>query len=165
MPVGIHLNVCELKWETLPSLIDSRVSHGMASANGYVYVIAGNCGHGCHSNTVEVLDLSNPTSWLITTSANNLPNLRYGVTATSANGKIYVIGGYTTNVVYSSYLVGNATYPSTSSWETVDIVGSAEWDFHNLRVLRYSYYSKFTGVTVAYTKTTSSLAFFSVANV
>ena len=163
---SMDLSASELKWETLPSLSDSRVSHGMASANGYVYVIAGYCAHYCYSNTVEVLDLSDPTSWLITTDANNLPDSRYSPTATSANGKIYVIGGYNPpNGEYSSYLVGEATYPSTSSWEVVDYVGPSEWDTHNYRVQRWSYYSKVTGVTVVYTKTTSSIGFFSVANV
>jgi N-acetylneuraminic acid mutarotase len=162
---SMDLSASELKWETLPSLSDSRTMHGMASANGYVYVIAGYCAHYCYSNTVEVLDLSDPTSWLITTDANKLPDTRYSPTATSANGKIYVIGGYITGGEYSSYLVGEATYPSTSSWEVVDYVGPSEWDTYNLRVHRYSYYSKVTGVTVVYTKTTSSIGFFSVANV
>ena len=102
----------------------------------------------------------------ITTDANNLPDSRYSPTATSANGKIYVIGGYNPpNGEYSSYLVGEATYPSTSSWEVVDYVGPSEWDTHNYRVQRWSYYSKVTGVTVVYPKTTSSIGFFSVANV
>jgi len=159
---SMDLSASELKWVTLPSIGGSRVAHGMASANGYIYVIAGYCAHGCYSNTVEVLDLSDPTLWLMTTSTNNLPDSRYNPTATSVNGKNYVIGGYSRNGEYSSYLVGDATYPSTSSWETVDYVGPSEWASS---VLRYSYISKFTGMTVAYTKTTSSLAFFSVSNV
>ena len=161
---SMDLSANELKWITLPSLSDSRVHHSMTSANGYVYVIAGYCAHYCYSNTVEVLDMSNPTSWLITTSANNLPDSRYEPTATSANGKIYVIGGYSRSGEYSSYLIGEATYPSTSSWETVDMDSPSEWKNINSRVKRYAYYS-IAGVTVVYTNTTSSLAFFLVADV
>tara|TARA_B100000401_G_C52564678_1_gene605044 strand:- start:306 stop:551 length:246 start_codon:yes stop_codon:yes gene_type:complete len=80
------------------------------------------------------------------------------------NGKIYVIGGYSRSGEYSSYLIGEATYPSTSSWETVDMDSPSEWKNINSRVKRYAYYS-IAGVTVVYTNTTSSLAFFLVADV
>ncbi len=64
-------------------------------ANGYVYVIGGTTTGGVHQSTVYYAKL-NPDGSIGTwqTSANSLPNLRYSASSVTANGYVYVIGGY-----------------------------------------------------------------------
>ena len=116
----INLASSDPAWETLPSLRDSRVHHGIAAANGYIYVIAGYCSHYCYASTVEVLDVNNPTSWLSTSA--NTPDARMEPWCTSTSGKVYCIGGVVDSggrKLERSYIVADAANPITS-WTKVD---------------------------------------------
>ena len=156
---SIDLSASTLQWTTLPSLSDSRTHHGMATANGYVYVISGYCAHYCYSTTVETLDVSNPTSWRTT----NLPDARFEPSATSANGELFVISGLDNpnRVRMHSYLRADATDPLTS-WSTVQFDMGAEGDYTADADQKYAYYSETSGVMVAFPKTSNSLLIMTV---
>ena len=151
-------------WETLPSLSDSRVSHGIAAANGYFYVIAGYCSHSCYATTVEVLDMNNPTSWLSTSA--NTPDGRLAPLCTSTSGKIYCIGGVTASggfgsrSVEQSYLVTDAVNPITSWTEVSTDLGTRDCVSACDNIISNSvdtaFYSTITGLTVT-SFTSSSL--------
>ena len=89
----MDLDSSDPSWSALPSLSSGRMLHGLVATGGLVYAIAGYCGHYCYTSKVEVLDMSDPTSW--STSSASIPDYRLSAMYTSANGKLYVISGVT----------------------------------------------------------------------
>ena len=79
----MDLDVSSPSWGALPSLSSGRIYHGLVATGGLVYAIAGYCGHSCYTSTVEVLDMSDPTSW--STTSTNIPDYRLSGMYTSAN--------------------------------------------------------------------------------
>jgi len=153
-------------WIALPSLSSGLELHTIVTVNQYVYVIAGYCNHNCYTSSVEVLDMSNPTSW--TTTSASIPDSRLSALSTVTNGKIYVISGVTpgsagdfsSRRINRSYLVADAA-ASIASWTKVDVELSERECSGNcdgrLRAGDIAYVSNVTGVTALSPNSTSAI--------
>ena len=121
----MDLDSSDPSWSALPSLSSGRIYHGLVATDSFVYAMAGYCGHYCYTSKVEVLDMSDPTSW--SASSASIPDYRLSAMYTSANGKLYVISGVTpTNAatharkINRSYLTAD-TGAVISSWVTASL--------------------------------------------
>ena len=153
-------------WVALPSLSSGLELHTIVTVNQYVYVIAGYCNHNCYTSSVEVLDMTNPTSW--TTTSASIPDSRLSALTTVMNGKIYVISGVTpgpagdfsSRRINRSYLVADAA-ASIASWTKVDVELSERECSGNcdgrLRAGDIAYVSNVTGVTALSPNSTSAI--------
>jgi len=93
-------------WVNLANMPTPRYEFGAAELNGLLYAIAGNPGCGSAASAKRDVEAYNPVSnsW---SSKALLPTGSWGASVASANGKIYVIGGFT-NYVYCYDSVGNS---------------------------------------------------------
>ena len=82
-------NISEQRWETAPTLVDARGSHGVGVADGVIYAIGGG---GIKSNlkTVERFD-GKSKSWA---AAPELNVSRHALSVSSFEGKIYCVAGW-----------------------------------------------------------------------
>ena len=94
-------------WVTLASMPTPRYEFGAAELNGQLYAIAGNPGCGSPASAIRAVEAYDPGSNLWSSKA-LLPTGSWGAGVASANGKIYVIGGFT-NYVY-------CYDPGSNSW-------------------------------------------------
>lgn len=168
----MDLDVSSPSWSALPSLSSNRIKHGLVATGGLIYAIAGYCGHSCYTSTVEVLDMSDPTSW--STTSTNIPDYRLSAMYTSANGKLYVISGvtptdtnsFTTRKINRSYLTADAAAVITS-WTTTELdLGDREcFDYCDGRLnsMDMAYVSESTGVTALAPGSISSIELRTVA--
>lgn len=85
-------------WTGLAGMPTPRYEFGAAELNGLVYAIGGNPGCGNASQALRTVEAYNPVSNTWSTKS-PLPTANWGAGVASANGRIYVIGGFT-NYVY-----------------------------------------------------------------
>lgn len=157
----MDVDASALSWSALPSLSSGRILHGLVAANGFVYAIAGYYMHYGYTSKVEVLNMSDPTSWSATSV--DIPDYRLAAMYTSANGKLYVISGVTsdTRKIDRSYLTADAAATITS-WKSFSVdLGDRECSGcccdGRLNSGDMAYVSESSGVTALAPASTSSI--------
>ena len=105
------------QWTSLDSMPTDRGLAACAVVNDTIYVIGGIRGY---LNALDYTGLKTVESYDITTGQWNskaeMPTKRWGHSAVAYNGKIYVFGGRSTGVPYSSIEVYD---PQFNTWETI----------------------------------------------
>ena len=102
------------KWVSKTPMPTARGLAACVAVDDKIYVIGGmkvDSTNWAGFNKVEVYDTKNDT-W---TQAANMPSKRWGLSATAANGKIYVFGGRSTGDPYGSIEVYDI---QTNTWTT-----------------------------------------------
>ena len=93
-------------WVNLANMPTARYELGATELNGQLYAIAGNPGCGSAAQAIRAVEAYYPASntW---SNKTLLPAGSWGAGVATANGKIYVIGGFT-NLVYCYDPAGNS---------------------------------------------------------
>ena len=78
-------------WRAVPPTMVPRGGHGVALLDGRAYAVGGETMERA-LDSVEVLDLADPTAWAASTP---VPTRRHGHVVLAAGGRIWVIGGAT----------------------------------------------------------------------
>ena len=94
-------------WATLANMPTPRYEFGAAELNGQLYAIAGNPGCGSPASAIRAVEAYDPVANTWSSKA-LLPTGSWDAGVASANGKIFVIGGFT-NYVY-------CYDPGSNSW-------------------------------------------------
>jgi N-acetylneuraminic acid mutarotase len=94
-------------WTNLANMPTARYEFGATDLNGQLYAIGGNPGCGSAGSAIRAVEAYDPVSNVWSSKA-LLPTGSWGESVATANGKIYVIDGFT-NYVY-------AYDPSGNSW-------------------------------------------------
>ena len=96
-------------WTSLANMPTPRYEFGAAELNGLLYAIGGNPGCGSPSDAIRAVEAYNPVAnnW---SSKSPLPAGSWGAGVASANGEIYIIGGFDSSV-YGYDPAGNSWSP------------------------------------------------------
>jgi hypothetical protein len=84
-------------WATLANMPTQRYEFGAAELNGQLYAIGGNPGCGSPDQAIRAVEAYDPVA-KIWSSKTLLPTGSWGAGVASANGKIYFMHGFTTDV-------------------------------------------------------------------
>jgi hypothetical protein len=119
----VHTNGTIGAWTNATSLPEAVFTHAGVAANGFVYVLGGqhyNSTNGVStSSSVYYAKINSDASLGSWQTANPLPDVRFSLSASVWNNRIYAIGGandnYLSNTVYSAIIQTNG---SLSAWTT-----------------------------------------------
>jgi len=73
-----------------PNLLRARLGPGVASHSEYVIVAGGKRDNGTIKDDIEVLNITQPTQWMMTSTL--LPRPMWAVFPTTADGVLYIVG-------------------------------------------------------------------------
>jgi outer membrane protein assembly factor BamB len=126
-------------WQTLPSLPMALYNHAGALQNGHAFILGGQNGAGVYSTVYSAAQQAGGTlgSWSTTTA---MPQPLYDHAVASANGDIYVVGGFNaSNVAQSTVYMATQTNGTLGAWTTQTPLPIAEGEIAALTVNGYLY--------------------------
>jgi len=126
-------------WQTLPSLPKALYNHAGALQNGHVFILGGQNGTGVYSTVYSAAQQTGGklSSWTTTTA---MPQALYDHAVASANGYLYVVGGFNaSNVAQSTVYMAAQTNGTLGAWTTQTPLPVAEGEIGALTFNGYLY--------------------------
>lgn len=126
-------------WQTLPSLPTALYNHAGALQNGYVFILGGQNAAGVYSTVYRAAQQANGTlsSWTTTTA---MPQALYDHAVASANGFVYVVGGFNaSNVPQSTVYMAAQTNGTLGAWAAQKPLPIAEGEISAITFNGYLY--------------------------
>ena len=106
-------------WTVLPNVPNQRNHLGVVAVGNKLYVAGGRFGGGVGSEMTDIVEIYDPATNSWSTGASMLAP-RAGVTAVSANGCVYLIGGEGNDADPMGVFDRNELYdPTTNSWHSL----------------------------------------------